>query len=441
MKRKRQQTGYIFKARGHWYVRYFEDRTVNGELRHDRVAKQIGEVTTRGKRPPQKIENEAREIVAAATVTNATPGRVVTLGEFVDRVYFPHIQQHKRPSTLKGYKDIWRNHAKAQGADVWLKDVRTFHVQGWLDAIAAPGTLGRNSLKHIKTFLSAVFKLAKQQGYYTGENPVRDTATSPKAAEPQETYAYELPGIQQMLSVMPEPAATIFAVAAFTGLRRGELQGLRWEDYQDGEVRVSRAIWEGHVSDPKTGRSKGAVPVIKQVADRLEFHRLRNGNPQQGPMFPNTKKQPDGSTKPLCLNNVLGRQILPALTRCEHCGKASADHAEAKHDFKLDEKFPKWRGWHAARRGLGSNLYALGVPEKVIQQILRHANVSTTTTYYIKTIPAQVTDAMEKLQEALPESFSGTTAVKQEQEATLGTLVATKAGPREWNTSSSSAVN
>jgi hypothetical protein len=51
--------------------------------------------------------------------------------------------------------------------------------------------------------------------------------------------------------------------------------------------------------------------------------------------------------------------------------------------------------------------YALGVPEKVIQQILRHANVSTTSTYYIKTVPAQVADAMEKLQQALPESLSG----------------------------------
>jgi hypothetical protein len=244
------------KARGHWYVRYFEDRMVDGQLRHDRVAKQI--VTTRGKRPPREIEDEARDI-PLAKITNANPERVLRMTEFVDGVYFPHIRDHKRPSTQKGYKDIWENHLKVRCAGVWLKDVRTFHVQAWLDAIAAPGTLGRNSLKHIKTFLSAVFKVAKQ------------------AREPQETYAYDLTEIQQMLSVMPEPAATIFAVAAFTGLRRGEVQGLRWENYQDDEIRVSRAIWEGHVSDPKTGRSKGAVPVIKQVADRLDFHRLRHG--------------------------------------------------------------------------------------------------------------------------------------------------------------------
>lgn len=418
MKRTRQQSGYIFKARGNWYVRYFEDRMVEGQLRHDRIAKQIGPVTTRGKRPPRNIEDEAREIVAAATVTNANPERVLTIGEFVERVYFPHIEQHKRPSTLKGYRDMWENHVKAQCAGDWLKDVRTFHVQRWLDSIANPGTFSRNTLKHIKTFVSAVFKLAKQQGYYSGENPVRDTATSPKATAPQETYAYDLSEIQQMLSVMPEPAATIFAVAAFTGLRRSELQGLRWEDYEGGLIRVSRAIWEGHESEPKTGRSKGAVPVIMQVAERLEFHRMRSGNPQSGPMFRNL------SGKPVCLNNVLGRHILPALTRCEYCGSAEGEHAKAAHSFRLDEKFPKWHGWHAARRGLGSNLYALGVPEKVIQQILRHANVSTTSTYYIKTVPAQVTDAMEKLQQALPESLSGNE-------------VATP----EWTAAASSAVN
>ncbi len=178
---------------------------------------------------------------------------------------------------------------------------------------------------------------------------------------------------------------------------------MKWEDYKSGQIRVSRSIWQGCVSDPKTSRSKGAVPVIKQVADRLEFHRLRKGNPQQGPMFPNASKKP----KSLCLNNALHRQILPALKRCETCGKAELEHAESDHDFKLDKTFPQWHGWHAARRGLGSNLYALGVPEKVIQDILRHANVTTTSTYYIKTVPAQVTDAMEKLPQALPKSLSG----------------------------------
>jgi len=66
-----------------------------------------------------------------------------------------------------------------------------------------------------------------------------------------------------------------------------------------------------------------------------------------------------------------------------------------------------WHGWHAARRGLGSNLYALGVPEKTIQVILRHANVATTSAYYIKTAPADAVAAMQKLNIAVPELGNG----------------------------------
>ena len=56
----------------------------------------------------------------------------------------------------------------------------------------------------------------------------------------------------------------------------------------------------------------------------------------------------------------------------------------------------------AARRGLGSNLYRLGVPDMVIQRILRHAKVSTTATYYIKTAADDVRNAMERLEKNIP---------------------------------------
>jgi integrase len=68
------------------------------------------------------------------------------------------------------------------------------------------------------------------------------------------------------------------------------------------------------------------------------------------------------------------------------------------HPYKRDARIPEWHGWHAARRGLGSNLYRLGVPDMVIQRILRHANVSTTATYCIKTAADDVRNAMTKLE-------------------------------------------
>jgi integrase len=141
--------------------------------------------------------------------------------------------------------------------------------------------------------------------------------------------------------------------------------------------------------------------VIRQLAERLEMHRLRAGNPEKGPIFVN------GKGNPLALGSLVNRVILPALNRCEFCGKAELEHRlpdqkEPRHSYKRDSHIPDWHGWHAARRGLGSNLYRLGVPDMVIQRILRHANVSTTSTYYIKTAAADVRNAMAKLENVIP---------------------------------------
>lgn len=278
-----------------------------------------------------------------------------------------------------------------------MKDTRTYHVQGWLNQIGA-GKLSRNTLKHVKSVVSGIFTLAKQQDYFQGENPARDSAINPKAAEPQETYAYTLEEIQTILSLLPEPSATAFAVAAFMGLRHGEIQGLLWENYRDGELYVSRSIWNGRVSDPKTRKGRAPVPVVRQLADRLEIHRLRSGNLTIGPIFANSVG------KSLALGSLVNRVILPALNRCETCGKAESNHQKGDHPYKRDTRIPEWHGWHAARRGLGSNLYRLGVPDMVIQRILRHANVSTTATYYIKTAADDVRKAMTKLENHIAES-------------------------------------
>jgi integrase len=393
----RRQQGQIIRIGDRWYVRYWERRNNGGTVERKRVTHELGQVTTRGKRPPADIKTEAERHMATVNSGTVPAERIVTVGDFVERVYLPWIEEHKRPSTAKGYRDIWEDHLRPYCASVWLKDTRTYHVQSWLNQIGA-AKLSRNTLKHVKSVVSGVFTLAKQQDYFQGENPARDSAVNPKAAEPQETYAYTLEEIQTILAILPEPAATSFAVAAFMGLRHGEIQGLLWENYREGEMYVSRSIWNGRVSDPKTRKGRAPVPVIRQLADRLEMHRLRSGNPVVGPIFANAVGNP------LALSSVVKRVILPSLNRCEACGKAESGHLEAGHPYKRDIRIPKWNGWHAARRGLGSNLYRLGVPDIVIQRILRHANVSTTATYYIKTAAHDVRDAMVKLENRIAES-------------------------------------
>jgi integrase len=93
--------------------------------------------------------------------------------------------------------------------------------------------------------------------------------------------------------------------------------------------------------------------------------------------------------------------ILPALNRCEVCHKERLDHARADHEYKRDSSCPEWHGWHGFRRGLASNLNALGIDDSVIQRILRHSHVSVTQACYIKTVPQQAIDAMNRLETQL----------------------------------------
>ena len=58
-----------------------------------------------------------------------------------------------------------------------------------------------------------------------------------------------LPGeIQNILALLPEPAATAFAVAAFMACATAKSQGLLWENYRDGEIFVSHSGIRGHIS-------------------------------------------------------------------------------------------------------------------------------------------------------------------------------------------------
>lgn len=405
--RNRKQAGQIIVINSRWYVRYYQRQTVNGVLERRRVCHLLGSVTTRGKTPPADIVSEAEQHMNTINHCSIPVEQIIGLGEFVENTFLPSVKQNAKPSTYRGYKNVWESYVKplVSRQRTNLKDFKTCHVQRWLDQIGQ-GNLSRNSLKRIKSMISGCFAEAKRLGFYNGENPARDTKVNPHAAAPAATYAYSLEEVQYILAHLPDPAATIFAVAAFTGLRRGEIEGLEWTDYHDGELHVARAVWNGQTVTPKTAMSGSAVPVIRPLAERLEIHRLRNGDLKSGPIFPT------GSKKPVSMNNILNRQILPALNRCLHCGMSEGlPHLKAKEcpGYERDPRIPEWHGFHAARRGLGSNLYRLGVADKVIQQILRHSNVAVTLGYYIKSNSSDVAEAMEKFEQNITEKSEGQT--------------------------------
>ena len=73
-----------------------------------------------------------------------------------------------------------------------------------------------------------------------------------------------------------------------------------------------------------------------------------------------------------------------------------------------------WYGWHGFRRGIASNLFTLGVNEKVVQRILRHAKPHVTKERYIKAFDLEVLEAMRRMQQ-MQQSLETRPAVGQQQ--------------------------
>jgi len=341
-------------------------------------------------------------------------------------VYFPHAEQQKRASTVNTDRNRWDKHLQPRCSNVRLREFRTVTGERLLQEIARQNDLSKATLKQLKSLLSAIFKHAKRQGFIDGVNPMQDVSI-PKARKSEPTYAYSLEELNRMLAVLDERSAAIIAVAGFSGLRRSEIQGLRWSDY-DGEtssLHVERSVWEGIVDETKTQASNEAVPVISALAKRLGKYRATlEGKPKVGSSAagPAGSLSPDApifatsNGAPLRLNNILRSCILPVLNRCGVCGKGQdeGEHVRSReiqapdegfpsqasgHLFTRDESLPAWRGWHAFRRGLATNLHDLGVDDHTIKAILRHSSVTVTQRSYIKSLPKHSIDAMNTFDE------------------------------------------
>lgn len=342
--------------------------------------------------------------------TRIRPECTVTLADFIENTHLPIVKANRRASTYRGYKQVWENHIKPLARSCSLKNVICADVQSWFDEIGQE-KLAKNTLSRMRSFLSGVFKNAHRLGFFAASNPARDVFLNPHATKPKPTYAYSFEEITKIMNALPEPANTIFCLASFSGLRRGEIEGLRWEDIHHREMHIGRLLWNSIVNEPKTEDSAAAVPIIPFLSERLELHRVRSSDPktgsapQTGPVFRNS------AGHPVSINNVLNRQVRPALNRCEKCGvpKSETHVTEDKHDWVRDPRLPEWHGWHACRRGLGSNLYHLGVPDLVIQKILRHADLATTQEYYIKVKSPDARKALVKLGKAYAKESAGQT--------------------------------
>jgi integrase len=177
---------------------------------------------------------------------------------------------------------------------------------------------------------------------------------------------------------------TMILIALRTGLRLGELRGLRWEDVdlQAGRIRVAQSIvyvkrmgepGRDVVTTPKSHKAR-EVPLSDEARAALRLHRHLRG--------PLVFCDADG--KPVAFQPIQ-KLLRKALRRA-----------------KL-----RPLGWHALRHTFASHLTMRGVPLKVIQELLGHASI-TVTMRYAHLMPGITRDAVQLLdQPAQPAAQRG----------------------------------
>jgi integrase len=399
------QQGTVFESHGSWYVRWWEKvQQEDGSSKWAHPSRRLA-----SKRDyPKKFEVMplATEFMDRVNRTAKSPNAGITIVEFFENVYIPAITGKLARSTVKGYGDSWRCHIKdcVRGR---VREFRTVDGENLMCEIEAANKtktddLAHGTYKHIKVTLSAMFTFAKRKGIYDGVNPMTGVSIPKGKKHGRKRLAYTLGEVEKHLAlfsgiepiVIPaengpySPEITqgvvraVLGVGAYAGLREGEIRGQWWEDDNGDVLSIRRSVWRTHLKETKTYEDEedpGVVPIIEPLRVVLDAIKPENAS---GWMFPNTI----GGA--LDLDNLADRVIKPI--------------------FKANSL--KWKGWHAYRRGLATNLHELGVPDIVIQAILRHEDIRTTQRSYIKTVPQVVTAAMKRL-----ESQVACTAVVQQQ--------------------------
>lgn len=376
-----------------WVIRYHEDRITEGQVKRVRTLKALAPIAA------YKTERDVRlglaEKISAILRTVNTQNSdeqsaTVPLGEFIERRYFPRLdfrlavpsgnELHIEPSTVKGYRDIWKVHIEQSSiVKTRMREFTSRDGQRFLESL--PQDLSHQTHLRIKNFLRGVFTWAIADGAFVGVNPMiatkaggRSKKIDPKNLNERQRkirasneHAYTLEAVAEMLDKLPEPARTVIAVAAFTGLTRSELRGLKWSDYDGESINVRRKIWNDHIGAPKTEAREAGVYVIGLLREILAKYKTQFPPVGDGWMFRGEKM-----LRPLDLDN-LSRRVIPHFIN------------------------GAWFGWHAFRRGLGTRLNEAEVDDKDIQAILRHADVSTTQAFYILPNRERAEAGMKKL--------------------------------------------
>jgi integrase len=177
------------------------------------------------------------------------------------------VDRERKPSTLSDYRSILRAHLLPAFGELAIEDISPAHIERFRIELG-PIMANRTKIK-ILTVLYGVLERARKK-HRLPTNPARDM----EKPTLRRRAGIDVFSVEEVMALVraadSEQDATIFLLAAFTGLRRGELVALRWRDidFPGKAIRVVASYGEGGLTTPKSGKVR-SVPMAPEVASAL----------------------------------------------------------------------------------------------------------------------------------------------------------------------------
>jgi integrase len=378
----RHQTGNICERHGAFHLRYYVTEMRDGKLTRVLRSQKLCNKDSKDHRyPTSKAVKLIADGILAKVNTDVQPtGEDMKIADFWTGQYLPYCEtgyrgHGMRPSSVRGFKQLWKQHLEPHFGDVTLRAYTSAMARRFLASIKTKQV--KNTLRHIRGLASAMFSEAVQRDLcpanpWAGVKIPKDC----KESKPKGWYTQEQ--VENMISALvehPEMQAVI-AITCWLGLRPGECNALRWEDIAKGVVHVRRNVVRGIVGKPKTDESIRDIPIVKRVKKPLAAWWDKSGRPGEGWVFPSSGKLTEdrcaeemkhlaGGPAPLDLHNALNRIVIPALRK----------------------KGLPWGGLYNGRRGaITMVIENTNGNYAVAQALAGHKSMTTTLAEYKQTI-------------------------------------------------------
>lgn len=299
------------------------------------------------------------------------PSKFTTLDKFAD-TWELQVLVHQKPSSVKAVKSHLETYIRKHLGKIQLHDLTPQIQQNFVTMLSQK--VSRKTVLNVLATLSSMLKTAKAWGY-SCKIVSRGDLVMPSQGLRKKVRSFTGEEARRIITAASEPYRTMFAIAAMTGLRVGEVVGLQKPDldFDRRLIQVRRSAWYGRVQTVKSKASEAPVVMPDALVTLLQrYIALWRPNPEQF-LFVNR------NGRPYAQNKIVEYGLWPVLDA-----------------LKIERA-----GMHAFRHCHASLLIDVGANTAVTRDQMRHSDASVTLGVYGHVIGDAQRDAVGKVGEIL----------------------------------------